>query len=552
MDIDEAEAEGSKSLVLKIYGPDLGPKLAYAAGYGRGYNYRKVLEPTDATTQCEKSGHELTNDTVCYMCGLRIPDKATMQAKKSADELWPECEHILPLTEGRWFLDIYITNRVQTDPWSSRARHLEYDQAHRVCNQAKRIMSYITKHSDGTVSVSPGGIKDILTEVVKRANRNIANGDTRPMMRSIAGMDIPARVAVIARRVQELVTHINSALPQAPGAEGLDILARSALLADPVSLLPGVRAVHDEWYSNREQQLGIYNEKLTAFIHETEAAYPTLATRASLFSYLAKVLTRGDTERAYLDSILPPSLDLILRRIFDAMSGVDIQLDTSGAHFLSLVYYGLYATLYEQLQPKEKDAQRLRCDVYRRMHMILNLPGPKDDRGRDTAPLNPRPSAVFGEPPLSPADAAVCKRFDDVDARELREYLRAEEEKTAPLVDSIVYHLKVSTLPAVFAKFGLPIPSDMTALLAYVQKAISTYAASFPDSTYAMQVVAARAIAEKPEIRILLLRQGISPETLQEAILSDMPFARGAGRRKRKTYRRTSKRRKTLRKRIRA
>jgi hypothetical protein len=182
------DVEGSKALVLKLYGPELGPKLAYAAGYGRGYNYRKVLEPTDATAQCENTGHPYKAGMLCYMCGLPIPAKAEMTG--ASDELWPECEHILPLTEGRWLLDIYMTNRIQTDPWTVRARQLEYDQAHRVCNQAKRMDSYIVTGADGTVAVSRSRIKAILLTVKKRAETDVKKGDKRKTTVAISTMDV--------------------------------------------------------------------------------------------------------------------------------------------------------------------------------------------------------------------------------------------------------------------------------------------------------------------------------------------------------------------------
>jgi hypothetical protein len=535
------DVEGSKKLVLKLYGDELGPKLAYAAGYGRGYNYRKVLEPTDATSQCENTGHPFKAGMLCYMCGNAIPAKKSMSG--AGDELWPECEHILPLTEGRWLLDIYMTNRIQTDLWSQKARTLEYDYAHRVCNQAKGMDSYIETKADGTVAVSDAKIKGILTAVKQRAANDVAKGDKRPMMTGIRDMDVNARTEAIQARVQALVDHINKAPFNTPEGQGLVVLMKAALFVDPESLVPAVKKVHDAWYKEATGRNATYAANLAAFINQTEAAYPVLASNTERVAYLTKLVARDDDERlehGFVASVVPP-IDAILKTIFDKTSKDEDQIDPSGAHFLSLVTYGMYAALYTQLvKVNDRRTERLRCELVARMARIAGLP------------ITPSAVSLFGTVPV-PKDARACAVFAGADARAERAYLAAIDEGTlAETAETIVEGLSRG-LDATAGQFGVNVSGGAkTDLLTYAKKCVLTHLTVFPENTYESQIVGARAIAENPKTSLLLIRNGFTSEQYQAALFKESAvFARGAARR-RTTYRRKSKRRKTLRKRVRA
>lgn len=548
------DVEGSKKLVLKLYGDELGPKLAYAAGYGRGYNYRKVLEPTDATSQCENTGHPFKAGMLCYMCGIAIPSKDEMKLKKAADELWPECEHILPLTEGRWLLDIYMTNRIQTDPWTTRARQLEYDQAHRVCNQAKGMDSYIETKTDGTVAVSDAKIRGILTAVKQRAKNDVAKGDKRATMTGIRDMDVNARTEAIKARVQGLVEHINNAPFKTKEGQGLVVLMQTALFVDPKSLVAPAQEVHDAWYKDAGGIQETYNKNLSAFIAQTKAAYPVLASDTERVAYLTKLVARDDDERlehGFVASVVPP-IDEILKTIFDKTSKDETQIDPSGAHFLSLVTYGMYAALYTQLvRVNDRRTERLRCELVARMARIAGLPGPIGDTGRPGAPLIPSAVSLFGPVPV-PKDAKACAAFAAADARAERAYLAATDEGTlAETAETIVDGLSRG-LDATAGQFGVNVSGGAkTDLLTYAKKCVLTHLTAFPENTYESQIVGARAIAENPKTSLLLIRNGFTSEQYQAALFKEsVVFARGAARR-RTTYRRKSKRRKTLRKRVR-
>jgi len=553
------EAEGSKSLVLQLYGPKLGPKLAFAAGYGRGYNYRKVLEPTDATAQCENTGHPYKAGMLCYMCGLPIPAKADMAG--ASDELWPECEHILPLTEGRWLLDIYMTNRIQTDPWTVRARQLEYDQAHRVCNQAKRMDSYIVTGADGTVAVSRSRIRDILTAVTKRAATNVKKGDRRPTMASISTLNLEARIAALIARVQELVDHINAAPFRTKEGQGLVVLMQTALFVDPKSLVAPAKEVHDAWYKEASGMQETYNRNLLAFIEETKAAYPVLASATERVAYLTRLLTRNTDEgleKGYIASV-DPQVDTILKAIFDKTSSDDTQVDRSGAHFLSLVTYGMYLALYSQLAEAGQQAtQRLRCELLSRITTSANLSGPLDARGRPTPSPPPSLVDVFGPPPaISAKEAAACKTFASADVRAAAAQRRSDDEErtSEDVVNEIVEKFHDEFLPEAFREINVPLSkSSLESMTRYIRQSMNVYLKQKPDDFYGAQEVAIRAATEPETLTMAFTQGGVTRERLRDILLSKRIWGRGAGRsrRRRKTYRKTSKRRKTLRKRIRA
>ena len=550
-------AEGSKALVLKLYGDKLGPQLAFAAGYGRGYDWRKVIEPTDATAQCENSGRPFVAGMPCYMCGLPIPAKTT--PPKPSDELWPECEHVLPLTEGRWLLDVYIANRVMGDDWSKKARNLEYDQAHRVCNQAKGILSYIVDNDDGTTSVSRPAIVAILKKVVERAQTNIGTkGDRRQTMSAIASMNIEARADAIYARVKECVDHINTAPFQQVGAPGLVVLVRASLLVDPNTLVPAAREVHTRWYKEKEGLDQHYRDALALFVSEFRSQYPVLSTPETIAEHLTRLLPRGDysdIERGYLLSTTPP-IEGLLKQIYDRKDRNEADVDISGAHVLNLIMYGLFMTLAKQLGPEaesRKDVERLYCDILRRMSQIANLPSALDARGKPLSYHRPLPADVFGPPPPEPR---ACAKHHGAEARQVR-ILRAENnelESDTIVIQSITDQGLATALKAIYPRFfgRDPRPDEIAESISYAERALTTFLQSYPERYYDAQLVAARAFTERPAVALTLLSTNINQKDLTQALFDELKIYAPTPRGGRRKTRRRRKMRKTLRKRVRA
>lgn len=270
----------SKAVVLKVFGADLGERLALAAGHGKRKNYRGVLEPTDAVTQCERAGVPFVANMKCYLCDQPIPAKELLSGPE--DELYPECEHIFSVTEARWYLDIYMARRPPGDPWTLQAVRLEYAQAHRVCNQAKSNYNFFTGDAGGTPVLNMVGIRKILLNIQTRARKNIAKYATQPELQRIMtdiATNVTGQATAIADRVRGIITHIQAQANAIGGHEvyqAMMILSRASLLADPSTLPPALKAIHDEWYANAPAALAKAEALFQDFMAQTYIRYPQL------------------------------------------------------------------------------------------------------------------------------------------------------------------------------------------------------------------------------------------------------------------------------------
>lgn len=122
-------------------------------------NARDWWERTPAISQCANTVGKREDTKECYICGLPINND-------SIDENTPECEHILPVFLGSLLLTLYRTelndkaykSKLESIPRNNiQARKLqidlqnqiknelgmEYDWAHRCCNQIKKDTSFI-------------------------------------------------------------------------------------------------------------------------------------------------------------------------------------------------------------------------------------------------------------------------------------------------------------------------------------------------------------------------------------------------------------------------
>lgn len=352
---DEAS---SKKVVLKIFGEELGEKLALAAGYGKRKDYRSVLEPTGAVTQCERSGHPFVPNMPCYLCGLPIPDKNLL--KGSEDELYVECEHIFPVTEARWFLDLYMTTRPPDDQWTKRAIELEYDQAHRVCNQAKSNFTFIKEDpATGNPVVNKVGIQKVLKNIQIRARQHVGDYKDRRLdylMKQIADT-ILARSGEIEKRVQTLIAHITSN-PNFKNTN-LVVLMRTSLLADPNTLLPSLQQIYSQWYANTENVREYKDRLFQTFLEETYIVYPQLRPEV--------IVTTLSIPVEYQSKITSEFVRDTLRRFFETNKTPD----RSGKSLLSAVYYRIYGSILVDLMSKVTDANiSYFCSLYRRMGVI--------------------------------------------------------------------------------------------------------------------------------------------------------------------------------------
>lgn len=411
--VDEAS---SKTLVRKIYGPELGEELALAAGHGKRKDYRGVLEPTGAVAQCQKAGKPYVKDMPCYLCGQPIPDKAMLSGPE--DELYVECEHILPVTEGRWYLELYMATRPpeKTDAWTRRAIELEYEQAHRVCNQAKSNYSFLKETPDGIVQISEVGIKKILKNIQIRARKHIHDYPNAPELRTIMtaiANDVGNRVEAVRTRVQLILDHINHPAGTTPKEDvrNMALLLRTALVADPRTLPDAVRAVHDNWYKNTTVAQQTKTALVANFVDETYATYPEFRPET-----IRKLFTALPIPPELLAEVTAPAqIHAILRTFFETPSAPDLY----GKTLLSTVFYGVYQQAIQRIlatNTQTEQAIALVCELVSRASVVqMNEPRVPSILGPISIPANLKTRCEIAE--------KVSMRKARTEARELQSSL---------------------------------------------------------------------------------------------------------------------------------
>ena len=240
------EEEGAKSVAIALYGPELATAMAKAAGHKGKLNWRKILEPVDAVTQCNRTIDPFKNDIICYICGIPIPTK---DKKTSDHELYPECEHILPVTQARWFLELYTGDATKNVDykWLETAFKSEYAYAHRVCNQAKGMDSFFSELLQ-KISADKTRIKEILTKIKNRANNDLSSGkyieiDDVKTLTSIRDMNIEKQSSpgsTLMTRLAKIETIANNFKP---ADVNLLVLARTTIITDPNVMVGKIKKI---------------------------------------------------------------------------------------------------------------------------------------------------------------------------------------------------------------------------------------------------------------------------------------------------------------------
>ena len=481
---DEAS---SKTVVLKIFGPELGEKLALAAGYGKRKDYRGVLEPTDPTTQCERSGHPFVAGMKCYICDQPIPAKETLSG--SDDELYPECEHVFSMTEARWFLDIYMARNPPKDPWTKRAVELEYEYAHRVCNQAKSNANFFVTGEDGNPTISAVAIRKILINIRARAQKAISNYSGRPSHRAIMeqiASGVLARFEDVRARAQQCIDHVVSGPGGNPDYKNLFLLSRAAVLSDPTVLSPTLQSIYTEWYENKPAAMAKKYEVIQHLITNTYLAYPQLQP-ASLYTILL-----GGIPEIPPTIILPQALvENTLRMYFDK-----IPTDSSTEKkLLSSVYYEVYRTLLNDILTTNPFSPSLPCTLYGRLKVI--------------AENEPDVVNLFGPPPEIPASLGTqCEILIRNQEREYRTQARElnllpQEDEPITAEEDAAYFLDGvrPLLESNLAKLGISAARETTEVL--MNRIRQAFLDTYPNGVEAAKEAAANEADEILRIGLL-------------------------------------------------
>ena len=127
------------ALALLMFGPE---RVAlWEARYGG--DSRDIFEIADPEQQCQGAiGGVDYGETPCWICGMPIYFTKDELPGADANGHSPECEHVLPIAQAALFLQLY--DKSNTDAMQFA---LEYDWAHKTCNQTKNNDVYFKTRS---------------------------------------------------------------------------------------------------------------------------------------------------------------------------------------------------------------------------------------------------------------------------------------------------------------------------------------------------------------------------------------------------------------------
>jgi hypothetical protein len=104
-------------------------------------NCRDIYEPSAVESQCNNVIGKVRDVDKCYICGFDFDDKT--------EGLQPTCEHILPIIQAIFFLDLYRgADKGKHTPEQMDILRKEYAWAHRCCNYVKGDNSFLVTKID--------------------------------------------------------------------------------------------------------------------------------------------------------------------------------------------------------------------------------------------------------------------------------------------------------------------------------------------------------------------------------------------------------------------
>jgi hypothetical protein len=266
----------SAATAVFLFGEENARRLAEQLGSEKALDYRKILEATPATTQCDNAIRPFEEKIECYLCGIPL----SKMGKQTRDETYPECEHIMPLVQARWYNLAYYTGRKVS---GVDMMNYEYAWAHKCCNGAKLTDLFISYPDEtGKVSIQESVIDMVLFKAKARA-KSKNPGKTNPELFAIQNINSKERKDFIIRTyLQPLVTWINRIPHTVPGSANLLTLTGAASLIDPATRPKSLRGLEETLFLTQEE---------LARIKEKEV------DRAFIAQYVEKVINERVAER---------------------------------------------------------------------------------------------------------------------------------------------------------------------------------------------------------------------------------------------------------------
>lgn len=177
-----------------------------------GLSVRQIWEIAATKTQCNNTVGQLAEDTNCWICGFPIEVNAG-----AGRGLAPECEHVLPVVQARFFLTLYNSD-MKEDSLQGKAREvleLEYDWAHTICNKEKGNISFIQSNPDTDFSVNSAGIRSLLNDIYK--SERLDSGILKNKIdRYKGGVNAWKKYCfeVITKRITDIINYLKEGRPE--------------------------------------------------------------------------------------------------------------------------------------------------------------------------------------------------------------------------------------------------------------------------------------------------------------------------------------------------
>jgi len=228
---------------------------------------RKVWELTDETIQCNNIIGKWNLGTDCWICGYTtVKSKSAKRQKRdsiggakrkrepSEDSstkenptgIEPTCDHVLPVAQARFFLDLYNPSIKPISPESQAVLKLEYEWAHRYCNEVKGDTPYIKNIGTDEEPVWEPDT-DAMTEDLNRIYSGLRNplyysryNEGKAVLLEKIGSSkiaknrwLQERQPIMKKRMQAIADHVNK---KEKGIGRLIVLAGTANCMNPKNI----------------------------------------------------------------------------------------------------------------------------------------------------------------------------------------------------------------------------------------------------------------------------------------------------------------------------
>lgn len=213
---DRSRTRNAEDLDLKtlvefatvVYGKDFVDSISPGNPSKRAKLIRKFLQGNYSGDQCAGALRDtpfVAGKTPCWICGFMIVD--------SSSGAWRyECEHVFPIAQAVFFVDLF-RGRGTSPSVKPSVLKLEYDHAHRLCNQVKGNAHFLNAVGSDIRTrkwgVDKGRIAAFLQNILDTGSYY---NERDPSLRSVLRVGpiepstwIRARTDIIARRCEAIL-----------------------------------------------------------------------------------------------------------------------------------------------------------------------------------------------------------------------------------------------------------------------------------------------------------------------------------------------------------